>query len=95
MKMEVADRFLSRTHTVENQPPALENYNLYCTDRALGEAVRREGAAWAESSLTAFGELAGSAETIELGFLANEYRPVLQTHDRYGHWINEVRFHPA
>jgi len=95
LKMEVADRFLSRTHTVENQPPALENYNLYSTDRALGEAVRREGAAWAESSLTAFGELAGSAETIELGFLANEYRPVLQTHDRYGHWINEVRFHPA
>ena len=35
------------THEVLNQPPPLEGYNLFATDRALAEGVRREGAAWA------------------------------------------------
>ena len=29
------------------------------------------------------------------GRLANENRPVLRTHDRYGNRIDEVEFHPA
>ncbi|MEO6913770.1 MAG: hypothetical protein ABI182_07115, partial [Candidatus Baltobacteraceae bacterium] len=32
------------THEVNNQPPPLENYNLFASDRALQEAVQREGA---------------------------------------------------
>jgi putative acyl-CoA dehydrogenase len=32
---------------------------------------------------------------IELGFQANENKPVLYTHDNYGHRMDEVRFHPA
>ena len=36
------------THEVFNQPPPLENYNLFAADTALVEAVRREGADWAE-----------------------------------------------
>ncbi len=87
--------FLAETHTVENQPPPLHDYNLYRQDRALQEAVVREGAAWAEHDLDAFGALAGSREMIELGFQANENKPVLYTHDNYGHRIDEVRFHPA
>ena len=86
---------LAETHIVENQPPALRDTNLYQQDVALREAVAREGAAWAEADLQAFGELTGSAKMIELGFQANENKPVLYTHDNYGHRIDEVRFHPA
>ena len=31
----------------------------------------------------------------EWGRLANEHEPVLRTHDRYGHRIDEVEYHPA
>ncbi len=41
------------------------------------------------------GRLAGSAEVAELARQANVYTPVLRTHDRYGHRIDEVEYHPA
>ena len=93
--MQTENRFLAETHRVENQPGALEDYNLYLADGALREAVAREGAEWAEGDLRAFGVLTGSRELIELGFQANENKPVLHTHDRYGRRVDEVRFHPA
>ncbi|SET61890.1 putative acyl-CoA dehydrogenase [Marinobacter segnicrescens] len=89
------DPWLAQTHEVLNQPPALENYNLFLQDKALQEAVEREGASWARQELEAFGKLAGLRETIELGFLANDNKPSFHTHDRFGHRIDEVRFHPA
>lgn len=78
-----------------NQPPPLVDFNLFTTDRALREAVAREGAGWACAQLESFGKLLGSAEVIEWGVLANEYPPVLHTHDRYGNRRDEVTFHPA
>jgi len=87
--------FPAETHVVENQSSPLENYNPYRKDLALREAVSREGADWADSDLDEFGRLTGSARLIELGFQANENKPVLRTHDRYGNRVNEVRFHPA
>ncbi len=83
------------THTVFNQPPPLEDYNIFTSDRALVEALRREGADWAEERARAFGEIAGRPETIAWGFQANEHRPILRSHDRGGHRIDEVEFHPA
>ena len=83
------------THTVFNQPPPFEGVNLFTADRALGEALRREGAAWAEDRARAFGEIAGRPETIAWGYQANEHPPVLRTHDRAGHRIDEVELHPA
>lgn len=85
----------SETHSVTNQPPVLQDYNLYCRDRALAESIKREGAGWAEENLQAFGQLIGREETIKLGYLANENTPILKTHDRFGHRIDEVEFHPA
>ncbi|HEX2136200.1 MAG TPA: acyl-CoA dehydrogenase family protein [Microvirga sp.] len=79
---------------VLNQPPPLCGYNLYAENRPLAEAVAREGAAWAEDRLIALGRAAGG-EPLEWGRLANENPPVLRTHDRYGHRIDEVEFHPA
>lgn len=82
------------THTVENQPEALGDYNAWTTDPALQEAVQREGAGWAADHLLEYGALAGG-ELMQLGFVANEQRPRLRRFDRYGHRIDEVDFHPA
>ncbi len=89
------DRYLAATHDVINQPAPLENYNLYEQDMALQDTARREGAGHAHEELSQFGAWAGKAETIELGFQANANKPTLRTHDRYGHRIDEVSFHPA
>jgi len=91
--LQAAD--LHTTHTVFNQPPAFDGVNLFTTDRALAEALRREGAGWAEERAAAFGEIVGRRETIARGFQANEHPPALRTHDRRGERIDEVEFHPA
>jgi putative acyl-CoA dehydrogenase len=90
-----ADRFMAVTHSVENQPQPLHNYNSYRSDTALQEAVLREGASWADADLSDFGELAGSEASIELGHQANANKPQLTTHDRYGHRIDQIDFHPS
>src|SRR5687768_9432922 len=92
--MSIADRFI--THAVDNQPAPPGPYNAYLTDTPLREAVQREGAAWAEDHLIAYGAVAGG-ELMELGYSANahENRPRLKAFDRFGHRIDEVEFHPA
>lgn len=80
---------------VFNQPPALEDYNLFEHDTPLRDALRREGGGWIEDRANEFGALMGKAETLHLGVLANRYTPVLHTHDRFGHRIDEVEYHPA
>jgi putative acyl-CoA dehydrogenase len=80
---------------VFNQPPSLEDYNLFAHDLPLQEALRREGGHWAEARVSEFGEFMGRAETLRLGELANRYPPTLHTHDRFGHRVDEVEFHPA
>src|SRR5579883_823518 len=86
---------MAATHEVLNQPPPLADYNLFTADRALVEALRREGAAWAEQEVSACGLRTGSAEVIQWGFQANDNKPILRTHDRFGHRIDEVEYHPA
>jgi putative acyl-CoA dehydrogenase len=83
------------THEVVNQPPPLAGYDVFATDLALVEGVTREGAAWAGERLSEIGRLAGSEEVIAWGFDANRNPPALRTHDRYGHRIDEVDFHPS
>ena len=80
---------------VLNQPPPLTGRNLFTENVPLVESVRREGAGWAEERLTAIGAESGAAADRELGRLANENPPILHTHDRFGHRIDEVEFHPA
>ena len=41
----------TETHEVLNQAPPLEGHNAFTADAALVDAVRREGAAWAEDEL--------------------------------------------
>jgi putative acyl-CoA dehydrogenase len=87
--------FSIQTHEVANQPPPLEEVNWFEHDRALREAVEREGGGWGRESLTRFGAWLGQASTIRLGEQANRHPPQLRTHDRFGHRIDEVEFHPA
>ena len=89
------DPYGAATHEVFNQPVELADYNLYDSDAALKEAVKREGAAWAMDGLETFGARAGSTAFLELGVLANSNPPELETHDRYGRRIDLVRYHPS
>ncbi len=83
------------THTVTNQPPPLEDFDRFGSDRALQDAVAAAGASPHLERLSHFGKRTGSAEIIGWGDAANRNPPVLETHDRFGHRIDEVRFHPA
>jgi putative acyl-CoA dehydrogenase len=82
------------THQVLNQPPPLTGYDV-ADDPALLDGLRRQDAAWAEPALHDLGRRAGSEQAQDWGRLANEHPPVLRTHDRFGHRIDEVEFHPA
>lgn len=84
----------AETHEVLNQVPPLDGTNLYRLDLPLQDWVRRYRGGWAESRLDAYGELAGGP-LMAAGFLANESRPGFKSHDRYGHRIDLVEFHPA
>jgi len=83
------------THEVTNQVAPLVGHNLYSRDRTLVEAVRREGAGWAEAELARLGGLLGGEEAQRWGFDANENEPVLHTHDAAGNRRDEVVFHPS
>ncbi|MFB7732970.1 acyl-CoA dehydrogenase family protein [Streptomyces sp. NPDC056112] len=87
------------THTVTNQPPPLVGYDVFAADQALAEAVGRHVEAGlldeVRAELTTLGRAAGSAQVQEWGAQANENPPRLRTHDRYGHRVDEVEFHPA
>ena len=84
------------THEVFNQTPPLEDVNLFTTDRALMEAVEREGgghAAEAADSLRRslraaprLSSAAGSPTSIRRG---------LRTFDAKGRRLDMVEFHPA
>src|ERR671920_619822 len=70
------------THVVTNQVPTLESYNT-ATSPVLTEALIREGGEW------------GLDEVTELGALSGSNQPILHTHDRNGHRIDEVEYDPA
>ena len=85
---------MSDTHVVTNQVPTLEGYNP-ATSPALAEALIREGGGWGTDEVFELGALAGGAKAQRWGELANRNQPVLRTHDRYGHRIDEVEYDPA
>jgi putative acyl-CoA dehydrogenase len=61
----------------------------------LVEALEREGGGLALERARAVGEAWGGEPFTIRGAQANENPPMLRRHDRYGHRIDEVEFHPA
>ncbi|MGY5883047.1 acyl-CoA dehydrogenase family protein [Modestobacter lacusdianchii] len=86
---------MSVTHEVTNQVPPLAGHDPIAGDAALAEACRRHADQATLDSLAGLGALAGSEQAQEWARLANEHPPRLRTHDRYGHRVDEVEFHPA
>ncbi|MBN0048016.1 acyl-CoA dehydrogenase family protein [Streptomyces actuosus] len=82
------------THDVSNQPPPLAGHDA-ADDAVLLEGLRREGVQWHLEDLHRLGRLVGSEEAQTWAEQANRHEPELRTHDRYGHRIDEVEFHPA
>jgi putative acyl-CoA dehydrogenase len=78
---------------VTNQPPPLVEFDPLECDPALVDAINRYGGAVSAVSEVALD--AGSGLARENGRLADLHHPVLHTHDRYGHRIDEVEFHPS
>jgi putative acyl-CoA dehydrogenase len=83
------------THEVLNQAGALQDYNTFTEDRPLVEAARALGAGWAEPDLSRAGALTGGEHVQTLARQANRHLPELRTHDRFGHRVDLVEFHPA
>ncbi|MFD1709202.1 isovaleryl-CoA dehydrogenase [Ottowia sp. GY511] len=86
---------MAATHEVFNQPTPLADTNLFSANRALQDALRLNAPGLATDRLQALGALVGSAAMQDHARLANVHTPELRTHDRQGHRIDEVEFHPA
>ena len=85
---------MSDTHVVANQVPPLVDYNP-AGSPVLMEALIREGGQWGVDEVTELGAISGSATAQRWGELADRNRPVLHTHDRFGHRVDEIEYDPA
>ncbi len=83
------------THEVTNQPPPYEGHNVFTQDVVLKEAFVREAPGRSDSDLRELGSMAGSVAAQRWGDEANANPPVLRTHDRFGHRVDVVDYHPA
>ncbi|ROO88202.1 putative acyl-CoA dehydrogenase [Actinocorallia herbida] len=86
---------MTTTHEVVNQAPPRIDVNEYLTNQALVEAVKRYDAQWAAGDLDGVGVLVGRADFQRDAELANTITPVFNGHDRWGHRVDAVDFHPA
>ncbi len=83
------------THEVVNQPPPLADYDPLAADPALHEALVREGGEWGLDRVRDFGNVVASGEALAHAKRAQRNIPVLRTHDRYGHRVDEIDYDPS
>jgi putative acyl-CoA dehydrogenase len=83
------------TATVANQSVPFEDVDLLELDVPLQEALAREGAGWAAERVREAGRTAASADAQTHVRRAERNLPVLRTHDRFGHRIDEVELDPS
>ena len=62
------------THEVLNQPPPLSGYDV-SDDAAMLDALRREGAGWAEAEVREIGRRAGTAQAQDWAGWPTRTRP--------------------
>ena len=85
----------SSTHAVFNQTPPLTDYNLYTSDAALQEAVRREGAACAPAELDAPAPRSALPRTSSMRGSPIAIHPCCRTSTSRGERIDAIEFHPS
>ena len=83
---------IDATHEVTNQSPPHSGYDAFTTNPWLVAAARGSGL---EAEARALGKYAGSAQAQQLAIDANRNEPELRTHDRHGHRVDTVEYHPA
>lgn len=83
------------THEVFNQPEPLVDVDLFEANRPLQDALRVLAPELDWTDLRAAGARWGTREMQQHARLANVHGPQLRTHDRRGHRIDEVEFHPS
>ena len=83
------------THEVFNQSSPRANVNLFDGNLALKDALAFHLPAYDAPRLAALGQEAGSAEMQVHARLANTHKPQLHSHDRLGHRVDQVEFHPS
>ncbi len=86
---------MTATHDVFNQPQPLAGYNAITGNRPLRDALAFNAPALATDELVQLGERVGSAQMQQHARLANVHTPELRTHDRFGHRLDSVEFHPS
>ncbi|MBX3587527.1 MAG: isovaleryl-CoA dehydrogenase [Ramlibacter sp.] len=83
------------THEVFNQPNPLVNYNLFDGNQPLKAALKFNAPQLDTSALHTLGAILGSEAMQTHARLANIHHPELHTHDRFGHRVDQVEFHPS
>lgn len=83
------------THDVFNQAKALVDYNLLEGNRPLLAALKFNAPALELAELHSLGQTLGKADMQTHARLANVHPPQLHSHDRFGHRIDQVEFHPS
>src|SRR5690606_7481498 len=86
---------MSTTHEVFNQPEPLVDVNLFAGNQALKSALAFNAPTLDTAPMRALGERVGSAEMQTHARLANVFTPELRSHDRFGHRVDQVEFHPS
>ena len=82
------------THAVLNQSPPFAGRNLFTSDPVLAALIEGLPQAVADE-LAEHGAAWGTPESFELGRIANQFPPILKTHDPTGVRVDAVEFHPA
>lgn len=82
------------SHEVTNQPPPNSGGNAWRSDPLLRQ-LADDLAEPVRADLDGLGRFVLAQDAQELARLANTETPKLRTHDRQGHRIDQVEFHPA
>lgn len=78
-----------------NLVPPPGDQDLFGSDAALAEAIRRHGAQEHLGRLRDLGRLAGTPRSARWAESVDRCPPTLNTHDPYGRRVDEVEYHPA
>jgi putative acyl-CoA dehydrogenase len=83
------------THEVLNQSTPLADVNLFEANLPLQQALQSLYPGFDRARFEAMGAEVGSAVMQTHARLANFHGPKLHAHDRFGHRIDQVEFHPS